>query len=138
MRDCFDPAARSRVMRRVRSRDTGPELQLRRLLWRCGFRYRLHASDLPGRPDIVFRSRKLAVFVHGCFWHGHACGRGARLPRTNSAYWAAKIARNRSRDAEVAGLLAAMEWRVVVVWECQLRQVKDALPDALAQALHAA
>lgn len=136
MSDCFDAAARARVMRRVRSRDTGPEMQLRRLLWRQGWRYRLHVPELPGRPDIVFPGRKLAVLVHGCFWHGHDCRRGGREPRTNAAYWVAKIARNRRRDAEVLRALAAMQWRVVVVWECVLREAGDALPEALAQALH--
>jgi len=101
MSDCFDAAARARVMRRVRSRDTGPEMQLRRLLWRQGWRYRLQVPELPGRPDIVFPGRKLAVLVHGCFWHGHDCRRGGREPRTNAACWVAKIARNRRRDAEV-------------------------------------
>lgn len=112
---------RSAVMARVRSRDTGPEMAVRRLLTRLGYRYRLQRRDLPGRPDIAFIGRRKAVFVHGCFWHGHACARGARLPRTNADYWEAKIARNRARDAAALEALAALGWSAVVVWECELR-----------------
>jgi DNA mismatch endonuclease (patch repair protein) len=137
MSDCFDPATRSAVMRRIPSRDTGPELRLRRLLWRAGWRYRLHAADLPGRPDIILRGRRLALFVHGCFWHGHDCRRGARQPRQNAAYWTAKIARNRSRDGAARAALEAMGWRVVVVWECALGASVQTLPEQVAQALQA-
>ena len=91
---------RSAVMRAVKSRDTSPELAVRALLRPIAPGYRLHRGDLPGKPDIVYASRKLAIFVHGCFWHGHDCARGARAPKTNAAYWRAKIARNRARDAE--------------------------------------
>lgn len=112
---------RSSIMRRVKSKDTGPELRLRRLLWRAGYRYRLGGGGLPGRPDLHFIGRKVAVFVHGCFWHGHDCPRGARVPKTNTAYWTTKIARNRARDAAAAAALADQGWRAVVVWECALR-----------------
>lgn len=108
-------------MRRVKGKDTGPELRLRRLLWRAGCRYRLGGDGLPGRPDLHFPGRKLAVFVHGCFWHGHDCPRGARIPKTNTAYWTAKIARNQARDAAAVAALAALGWRSVVVWECALK-----------------
>ena len=113
---------RSAVMRRVKARDTTPERAVRRLLRDQGLTgYRLDRRDLPGRPDIAFIGRRRAIFVHGCFWHGHACKRGARAPKTNAAYWRAKIARNVARDAEAVAALEAMGWRVLTVWECGLR-----------------
>jgi DNA mismatch endonuclease (patch repair protein) len=108
-------------MRRVKGRDTGPELTVRRLLWDAGYRYRLHRKDLPGKPDIVLPGRRAAVFVHGCFWHGHDCARGARRPKANADYWKAKIARNVDRDARVQTELADAGWRPLTVWECELR-----------------
>jgi DNA mismatch endonuclease (patch repair protein) len=119
--DVFTPEKRSAVMRRVKGRDTAPELKVRKLLWRLGARYRLHRKDLPGKPDIVLAGRKLAIFVHGCFWHGHDCARGARVPKANHDYWLGKIARNRARDIEARARLEAMGWRVLVVWECGLK-----------------
>jgi DNA mismatch endonuclease (patch repair protein) len=119
--DVFTPAQRSAVMARVRGKDTKPELQVRRLLHRMGYRYRLHRRDLPGSPDLAFAGRKAALFVHGCFWHGHDCPRGARQPKQNAAYWSAKIARNRARDAETEARLSALGWLAVTVWECELR-----------------
>lgn len=108
-------------MARVKSRDTAPELAVRRLLTKLGYRYRLHRADVPGRPDIAFIGRRKAVFVHGCFWHGHDCARGAREPKANADYWRAKIARNRARDADARDRLTAIGWRATVVWECELR-----------------
>lgn len=108
-------------MRAVRSRDTRPEMIVRRMLHGMGYRYRLHRADLPGRPDIVFPGRRRVVFVHGCFWHGHGCARGARTPRANRDYWVAKIARNVARDAGTRAALEAAGWGVAVVWECELR-----------------
>jgi DNA mismatch endonuclease (patch repair protein) len=119
--DVFTEAERSAVMRRVKGRDTRPELKLRKLLTRMGFRYRLHRKDLPGSPDIAMIGRKTAIFMHGCFWHGHDCKRGARQPKANADYWIAKIARNKARDAENIAKLEAMGWRPVVVWECELK-----------------
>lgn len=119
--DVFDPTTRSAVMRRVRGRDTGPELKVRRALTRLGARYRLHRADLPGTPDIVMPGRRLAVFVHGCFWHGHDCPRGARVPQQNRDYWVAKVARNVARDARDRTALADLGWRVETVWECELK-----------------
>jgi len=119
--DVYPPAKRSAVMAQVKGRDTKPELIVRRLLWRLGARYRLHRKDLPGRPDIVLPGRRLAIFVHGCFWHGHDCARGARTPKANRAYWTAKVARNRARDAASIAQLTALGWRVEVVWECALK-----------------
>ena len=120
MTDVFSPEKRSAVMRQVKGRDTTPELEVRRMLWRLGGRYRLHRADLPGKPDIVMQGRRLAVFVHGCFWHGHDCARGARVPKANRAYWTGKIGRNRARDGANQAALAAEGWRVEVVWECEL------------------
>lgn len=121
MTDVFEPSVRSEVMRRVKARDTGPELKLRRLLTRLGARYRLNRRDLPGKPDIVMPGRRLAIFVHGCFWHGHDCARGARVPKQNTDYWTAKIGRNRARDAVNLTALTAAGWRVEVVWECEMK-----------------
>jgi len=119
--DVFTPDQRSAVMRRVKGRDTTPELKLRKLLTRMGLRYRLHRKDLPGSPDVAFMGRRVAIFMHGCFWHGHDCRRGARRPKANADYWLAKIGRNRARDAASLAALDAMGWRALVIWECDLR-----------------
>lgn len=118
---------RSEVMRRVKARDTKPELIVRAALREIGHPgYRLDRRDLPGRPDIAFIGRRRAIFVHGCFWHGHDCKRGARQPKTNADYWRAKIARNRARDQAAQAALEAQGWRVLTIWECGLRD-RDAL-----------
>jgi len=127
---------RSAVMRAVRSRDTGAELAVRAILRALAPGYRLHRADLPGKPDIVYGRRKLAIFVHGCFWHGHDCARGARMPKTNMNYWRAKIARNRARDATTLAALEGMGWRALAVYECELRD-SAALRARLAEALGA-
>ena len=121
MTDVFTPDQRSAVMRRVKGRDTTPELAVRQVLTRLGARYRLHRADLPGKPDIVLGPRKLAIFVHGCFWHGHDCLRGARVPKQNRDYWLGKVGRNRARDAETRAALEAKGWRVETVWECEMK-----------------
>lgn len=121
MTDVFSPEKRSSVMRQVKGRNTTPELTVRRALTKLGARFRLHRKDLPGAPDIVMPGRKLAIFVHGCFWHGHDCPRGARQPKQNDAYWAGKIGRNRERDGTAQANLAALGWRVEVIWECDLK-----------------
>jgi len=108
-------------MRRVKSKDTTPELKVRKALTALGARYRLHRKDLPGNPDIVLPGRRLALFVHGCFWHGHDCARGARVPKQNRGYWTAKVGRNRARDAANRAKLEASGWRVETIWECQLK-----------------
>ncbi len=125
---------RSAVMRAVKSRDTAPELALRRLLTQLAPGYRLCRADLPGKPDIAYGKRKLAIFVHGCFWHGHDCPRGARMPKTNRPYWQDKIARNFTRDAANARKLAALGWRPMVVYECELKDMA-ALQKQLRRAL---
>ena len=121
MTDVYAPEKRSAVMRAVKSRDTSPELRVRQLVRAIRTGYRLDARDLPGRPDIVFRRTRHAVFVHGCFWHGHDCARGARAPKANAAYWAGKIARNRTRDSAALAALDEAGWSAHVVWECALR-----------------
>ncbi len=120
--DVVSKARRSAVMRQVRSKNTTPELTARRLLTRMGLRYRLHRKDLPGTPDLVFAGRRVALFVHGCFWHGHDCPRGARTPKANQDYWIRKIRRNRERDAAAQERLRLAGWRAAVVWECELRR----------------
>jgi DNA mismatch endonuclease (patch repair protein) len=124
--DVYSPEKRSAVMRRVKGRDTTPELTVRRALTRLGARYRLHRKDLPGKPDIVMPGRRLALFVHGCFWHGHDCARGARVPKANRDYWLGKVARNRARDERSREALMALGWRVETIWECDLKDA-DAL-----------
>jgi DNA mismatch endonuclease, patch repair protein len=116
---------RSRTMRAVKGADTGPELTVRRLAHRMGYRFRLHRSDLPGKPDLVFPGRRKVIFVHGCFWHGHSCARGNRPPKTNSDYWQKKIARNAARDLRNASALEASGWGVAVIWECELKRPVD-------------
>jgi DNA mismatch endonuclease, patch repair protein len=121
MTDVYPPDKRSAVMRRVKGKDTSPELAVRKALTALGARYRLHRADLPGKPDIVLPGRRLALFVHGCFWHGHDCPRGARVPKQNRDYWVAKIDRNRARDAKSHEALVALGWRVETIWECELK-----------------
>jgi len=128
---------RSATMRAVKSRDTGPERAVRQMLRELAPGYRLHRADLPGSPDIAYGQRKLAIFVHGCFWHGHDCPRGARAPRDNAEYRANKIARNRARDARALAELDARGWRALVVYECALKD-PDALRARLAAALNGA
>jgi DNA mismatch endonuclease, patch repair protein len=123
MTDVFTPGQRSAVMRRVKSRDTGPELAVRRILRAAGVGYRLGGAGLPGRPDLVMKGRRVVVFVHGCFWHGHDCPRGARKPKANAAYWSAKIDRNRARDGGSRAALEGAGWRVITVWECEMKAV---------------
>lgn len=115
--------ARSRTMRAVKSRDTGPELVVRRVTHGMGYRYRLHRKDLPGRPDMAFPARRKAIFVHGCFWHRHDCSRGARTPKSNRDYWIPKLRRNEERDEKCRRRLAEMGWRTLVIWECETKDL---------------
>ena len=124
-------------MRRVKGRDTTPELTVRRLLTALGVRYRLHRKDLPGKPDIVMAGRRLAIFVHGCFWHGHDCARGARVPKANRDYWLGKVGRNRQRDGVSRAALEAAGWRVETIWECEMKD-EAALKSRLEALLQAA
>jgi len=121
--DTFSPEKRSAIMRAVKSTNTKPEIALRKALFARGFRYRLNVASLPGKPDIVFPARQAAIFVHGCFWHGHECARGARIPKSNTEYWLGKIARNKSRDTRNYAALQDANWRVLTVWECDLKNL---------------
>ena len=132
MTDVFTPEQRSAVMRRVRGQNTTPELAVRRILRAAGVGYRLGGTGLPGRPDVVMKGRRTVIFVHGCFWHGHDCPRGARQPKANADYWSAKIGRNRARDAATYVALEAAGWRVITVWECAMKS-PDFARDLLAQ-----
>jgi len=120
--DRISAPRRSANMRSIRSKDTKPELRVRALLRKLGMTgYRLHRKDLPGRPDIAFIGRKKAIFVHGCFWHGHDCPEGRRRPASRQGYWLPKIAGNQARDARHAEALQAAGWDILLVWECDAR-----------------
>lgn len=126
--------ARSRLMARVKGKHTGPEMRVRRLAHRLGYRYRLHVAALPGSPDLVFQSRKLAIFVHGCFWHRHAgCGR-ATTPKSRTDFWVAKFDRNMERDIKNRQDLSVAGWRSAVIWECETKD-EERLAETLEQLL---
>jgi DNA mismatch endonuclease (patch repair protein) len=122
--DTFSPDERSRIMRAVQSSGTKPELKVRRIAFALGYRYRLNRKDLPGKPDLVFPGRKKIVFVHGCFWHQHDCPRGSRIPKSNQEYWEKKLSRNVYRDAFNRQQLSCEGWDVLVLWECELRDIE--------------
>ena len=124
MADRLDPEARSRLMARIRGKNTAPELAVRRALHAAGFRFRLHRRDLPGTPDIVLPRYQIAIFVHGCFWHGHECAKGS-LPKSREDYWETKIYANRERDKRKRLELEAAGWRIVTIWECEIRNSTD-------------
>ena len=124
MTDTVSPEVRSRIMAQVKSKGMKPEMQVRRLLHGLGYRYRLHRKDLPGRPDLVFPSRRKVVFVNGCFWHKHAGCPRVRIPATNRDYWQAKLERNRARDERNIALLEESGWATITVWECQLTDME--------------
>jgi DNA mismatch endonuclease (patch repair protein) len=130
MVDRFTKGDRSLLMSRIRGRDTKPELIVRSALHRAGFRFRLHKRELPGRPDIVFPKWKVAVFVNGCFWHGHDCPR-AELPKTNVTFWTKKIANNLLRDQASVNKLRDYGWCVVTIWTCSLNADLSALTEML-------
>jgi len=121
--DKLSSERRSENMRRIRGKDTAPELAIRKLCRDIGFPgYRIHRKDLPGKPDLAWVGRKLAIFVHGCFWHGHDCAEGIRKPQSNRDYWIPKIARNKQRDDENTAALNAAGWDVLVIWECEINR----------------
>src|SRR5947209_3239298 len=123
MTDVFDAEKRSAVMRAVKSKDTTPEMKVRRLLHRAGYRFRLHRADLPGKPDIVFPGRRAAIFVHGCFWHQHPGCHHADRPSSNKPYWNKKLNRNVERDKAHVSALKEQEWKVLTLWECEVRNI---------------
>ncbi len=129
--DKLDPESRSRLMAKIKSKDTGLERAVRSLLHRIGFRFRLHRRDLPGTPDIVLPKHKTVIFVHGCFWHAHENCRKATVPSSNTDFWRNKLAANKVRDRANIAKLQEMGWQVVVVWECQTKDM-DALASRLA------
>lgn len=134
MADSLTPKERSRRMAAIRGRDTKPELVVRRLVHALGYRYRLHGRGLPGRPDMVFPGRRAVIFVHGCFWHRHpdpTCPL-ARLPKSRLDFWLPKLEGNRRRDAAILDRLTAAGWRVLTIWECELRNLDMVAPRVLA------
>ncbi|MFQ5535190.1 MAG: very short patch repair endonuclease [Sphingomonadales bacterium] len=123
MADTVSPERRSEIMSHIRDKGMKPEMIVRRLTHAMGYRHRLHRKDLPGKPDLVFPSRRKAIFVHGCFWHQHddpAC-KITRLPQSNRDYWVPKLQRNKERDAEHQANLRGMGWNVLIIWECEVR-----------------
>jgi DNA mismatch endonuclease (patch repair protein) len=120
--DTVSKEKRSNIMRNIRSTNTAPEIVVRRLLRSLGYTgYRLHRTDLPGKPDIAFIRRRKVIMINGCFWHGHDCEVGSRVPKSNQNYWIQKIQRNRERDQEHKTELIKLNWKVLIIWECQLR-----------------
>lgn len=124
MIDRVSKEIRSRIMTRVKSKNTGPEMRVRKLLHGLGYRYRIHGKDLPGSPDIVFPGKKKMIFVHGCFWHGHDC-RWGKLPKSNIEYWMSKIRDNRCRDSKNEDALRLLGWKCLVVWQCELKTPEE-------------
>ena len=124
MPDTLTKEQRHNAMSAIHSSSTKPELKLRRALWRQGFRYRVNDKRLPGRPDVVLPKYRTVVFLHGCFWHGHKDCKNYTVPKTNTEFWVAKVARNQKRDQEVWRKLEAKGWSVIIVWECELKKAK--------------
>lgn len=125
MVDVYDSATRRRVMQAIKASDTKPEIIIRRIVRSLGFPgYRLHRKDIPGKPDIAFIGRRLAIFVNGCFWHGHSCQRGRRAPKTNITYWHQKIEGNKARDKAHRKELSKLGWHSLIIWECELRDLE--------------
>ena len=121
MADIVSKQKRSEMMSLIRSKDTKPEITVRKILHRLGYRFRLHRKDLPGQPDIVLRKYKTVIFVHGCFWHGHSCKKGKTLPKTNESFWQNKIKGNQARDNKVLQELTLLGWHPCIIWECEVR-----------------
>jgi len=121
MADTRTREQRRRIMQAVGTKNTGPEWTVRRLLHSAGYRYRLHAGELPGKPDLVFRNRRVAIFVHGCFWHLHGCSKG-RPPKSRLDYWGPKLEANRLRDQRQQRHLEDLGWRVLTIWECETKE----------------
>ncbi|HPT73062.1 MAG TPA: very short patch repair endonuclease [Candidatus Cloacimonadota bacterium] len=117
------PDFRSWIMSRIQSRNTTPELVVRRLLFSMGYRYRLHDNRLPGVPDVVFRGKRKIIWIHGCFWHGHDCRKGQSIPKTNTQFWTNKRRRTIERDAQNLESLIAMDWQALIIWECEVRRL---------------
>ncbi len=125
MTDTISREQRSKVMALVRSKDTKPEMAVRKLVHRLGFRYRLHGQKLPGRPDLVFKKRKKVIFVHGCFWHRHENCKHARMPKSNTEFWIEKLNQNKIRDDKNLETLAQLGWKSLIIWECEIRDILE-------------
>ena len=138
MPDVLTPEQRSYCMSRIRGKDTKPELKVRSVLHTLGYRYRLHVRSLPGSPDLVFHSRRKAIFVHGCFWHRHNCRFGRATPATRRQFWRKKFAENQLRDRRNRRMLRSKGWQVFIVWECQTLRMEWLLPRLATFLEHAA
>jgi DNA mismatch endonuclease, patch repair protein len=125
MADKFSRAKRSAIMAKVKSKNTAPEVLVRRLLHGLGFRFRLHRSDIPGTPDIVLPRHRKAILIHGCFWHGHSRCKRAKTPVTNAEFWLSKIAKNKARDRKAKRKLREQGWKVLELWQCQLKSIEN-------------
>jgi DNA mismatch endonuclease (patch repair protein) len=125
MADIFDKKTRSKIMSSIRSKDTKPELLVRKFLFSKGFRFRVNDKKLPGKPDIVLPKYKTVIFVHGCFWHGHEDCKYFSLPKTRSEWWFEKIGKNKSRDKKNVSVLRKEKWKVIEIWECELKKGKE-------------
>ena len=124
MVDTLDQPSRSRVMARVKGKNTGPELLVRKMVFAAGYRYRIHAKNLPGSPDLIFPGKRKVIFVHGCFWHRHEGCKSARMPKSRIEFWSAKLNGNKLRDTRTFDALRRLGWQVMVVWECELRDLE--------------
>ncbi|MBU0680140.1 MAG: DNA mismatch endonuclease Vsr [Proteobacteria bacterium] len=122
--DKVTPEVRSKIMRKVHSKDTTPEKIVRSLAHRLGYRFRLHQKELPGKPDLTFPRMKKVVFVHGCFWHGHSCKAGQNRPKSNTEYWEKKLTRTQTRDSNNLKDLRGLEWQTIIIWECETKNIK--------------
>lgn len=131
MADIVDEKTRSRMMSAIRAKDTKPELSLRRFLHAAGFRYRLHSNTLPGKPDLVLPKYRLAIFVHGCFWHRHRGCAFTTFPKSNPEFWATKFSRNIERDRDQYEQLRDQGWRVLIVWECGIRKSRERMEELI-------
>ena len=137
MADTITPKRRSEIMSHIRSKDTKIELMVRRYLFALGYRYRANYKALPGKPDIVFTKKKIAIFIHGCYWHGHNCGsRYAHASQSNKAYWGPKIQRTQQRDQEHIAQLEVDGWKVIVLWECQIKNDFDQIIETLVNSIN--
>lgn len=124
MSDIFSQTKRSDIMSKISSKDTKPEILVRKFLFSKGFRYRINVKTLPGKPDIVLPKYKTIIFVNGCFWHGHNCKKG-KLPSSNTDFWKEKISNNKSRDAKNFDLLVKLGWKVIIIWQCEISKIDN-------------
>lgn len=124
MSDIFSQTKRSDIMSKISSKDTKPEILVRKFLFSKGFRYRINVKTLPGKPDIVLPKYKTIIFVNGCFWHGHNCKKG-KLPSSNTDFWKEKISNNKSRDAKNSDLLVKLGWKVIIIWQCEINNISN-------------